>query len=58
MKTVIINAPKSAGHPHNGETGILTGEVLSTGQVVVKLDDCPHMIDSCGVDKEWLVEVE
>jgi len=39
-------------HPHIGETGTLTGKIISvlgTPMAEVKLDNCPHGTDACFV---------
>lgn len=41
---------KANGHPHFGETGLLTDRSInSTGQLIVELDDCKHGVDECAV---------
>ena len=42
-------------HPHHGEKGVMTGEVIEVvggaKMAKVRLDDCPHGIDACFVSK-------
>lgn len=57
MKIIISDE----SHPHAGETGILTGDVISVlGKPMahVLLDNCEHGVDDCYVSKGQITEVK